>query len=143
MRFPRVAVWLACLGKLIRLAPVAVLGAGALLSLGSALASGQPGGSASAPPGEGGRSRPKSRMEADRFIDKVENGEHVSYMLGHVFIDRDSLTARSDTAIYFREREFYEFMGNVVVTGTVRCSNARAAPTTVWPGREISTAPCG
>ena len=57
-----------------------------------------------------------SIFEADRTIDRVIDGERVTYLLGHVFIDRDSLTARSDTAVYYRDRDFYEFHGNVEFT---------------------------
>jgi lipopolysaccharide export system protein LptA len=99
------AAWRTRLINLIRLLPALLLGAGALFSLAAA----QPG-------GEADRPRPKSRMESDRFIDRVVDGEPVSYMLGNVFIDRDSLTARCDTAHYYRGREYYEFMGNVVIT---------------------------
>lgn len=87
-----------------RPAALAVLAANLLLMLGWLAGAAAP------------EARPRSRLDCDRLIDKVENGEKVSYLLGNVFIDRDSLTARSDTAIYFRDREFYEFMGNVEVT---------------------------
>ncbi len=60
--------------------------------------------------------RPGSRLSADRFIDRMVDGAPVSYMLGNVYIDRDSLTARSDTAHYYRDREFYRFFGHVVIT---------------------------
>ncbi len=64
---------------------------------------------------------------ADRYIDRVVNGERISYLLGNVFIDRDSLTASSDTARYYRDREVYEFIGNVVLTrdgGVLTCRHA-------------------
>ena len=60
--------------------------------------------------------RPGSRLEADRYIDRVVDGQHVHFMLGHVFIDRDSLTAACDTAHYYPDRNFYEFFGHVVFT---------------------------
>jgi len=60
--------------------------------------------------------RPLSKMESDRFIDRVIDGERVAIMLGNVFIDRDTLTAASDTAYYYREQEVFEFLGNAHFT---------------------------
>ena len=60
--------------------------------------------------------RSSTRMDADRLIDRVIDGRHLTYLLGNVFIDRDSLTARSDSAIYYRDDETYEFMGHVRLT---------------------------
>ncbi|MFO7654263.1 MAG: putative LPS assembly protein LptD [Candidatus Krumholzibacteriia bacterium] len=57
--------------------------------------------------------RPATVVEADRFIDRVVDGEPVSFLLGNVYIDRDSLTARADTGYYYREREVFELLGDV------------------------------
>ncbi|MCB1182103.1 hypothetical protein KDM41_01635 [bacterium] len=57
-----------------------------------------------------------SRLRADRFIDRVIEGEPVSCMYGNVFIDRDTTTAASDSAFYYRDRELYEFVGRVRLT---------------------------
>ncbi len=70
---------------------------------------------------------PRTVTIADRFIDRMVNGERITYLLGNVFIDRDSLTARSDTARYYRDRDVYEFLGNVVLTrddGVLNCRHA-------------------
>ncbi len=72
-------------------------------------------------------SRPRTRTRADRFVDRVVDGERISYLYGNVFIDRDSLTAASDTALYYRDREIYEFMGHVEMTrgmGVLTCERA-------------------
>ncbi len=71
--------------------------------------------------------KPKTKTIADKYIDRVIDGEHISYLLGHVFIDRDSMTARSDTALYFRDREIYEFLGHVILArdeGVLHCRRA-------------------
>ena len=60
---------------------------------------------------------PRTRIIADRSIDRVVNGERITYLLGNVFIDRDSLTASADTVRYYRDREVYEFLGRVVDPG--------------------------
>jgi lipopolysaccharide assembly outer membrane protein LptD (OstA) len=95
---------------LARLVPAVLLTVAALLAVGSVLTADR--GAAQVGP----ESRPESRMQADRYIDRMVNGEPVSFMLGNVFIDRDSLTASSDSARYYRNRELYAFEGNVVVT---------------------------
>ncbi len=58
----------------------------------------------------------ESRLRADRFVDRVIDGEPVSCMYGNVFIDRDTSTVAADTAYLYRDRELYEFIGNVRVT---------------------------
>jgi lipopolysaccharide export system protein LptA len=73
------------------------------------------------------KQKPRTKVTANRFIDRVVNGEHITYLLGNVFIDRDSLTARSDTARHYRDREVYEFLGHVVLTmneGVLTCRHA-------------------
>ncbi len=60
--------------------------------------------------------RQESRLRAERFVDRVIDGEPVSCMFGNVFIDRDTMTAAADTAYFYRERELYEFRGHVRVT---------------------------
>lgn len=78
-------------------------------------------------PATANEGRPRTRTTADRFIDRVVDGERITYLYGDVFIDRDSLTAASDTAFYYRDREVYEFMGSVVLTragGVLNCDRA-------------------
>ncbi len=58
-------------------------------------------------------SRTASVVQADRLIDRVRDGEPVTDLLGNVFIDRDTVTARSDTARIWRTREIYEMWGHV------------------------------
>lgn len=57
--------------------------------------------------------RPGSQIEADSFIERAVEGERISYGYGNVFIDRDTLKAWCDTALYYRTRGEYEFFGNV------------------------------
>jgi lipopolysaccharide assembly outer membrane protein LptD (OstA) len=57
--------------------------------------------------------RAASVVQADRLIDRVRDGEPVTDLLGNVYIDRDTVTARSDTARYWRRSEIYEMWGNV------------------------------
>jgi lipopolysaccharide assembly outer membrane protein LptD (OstA) len=57
-----------------------------------------------------------SRLKADRFVDRVIDGEPVSCMYGNVFIDRDTITVAADTAYAYRNRDIFEFVGNVRVT---------------------------
>jgi len=71
--------------------------------------------------------RARTHVIADRSIDRVVNGERITYLMGNVFIDRDSLTASSDTARYYRDREVYEFLGNVVLTRGDAVLNCRHA----------------
>ncbi len=59
--------------------------------------------------------REESRISADRFVDRVIDGEPVTCMYGDVFIDRDTSTVAADTAYFYRERELYEFVANVRV----------------------------
>ncbi len=66
--------------------------------------------------GDGTTVRKESRLNADRFVDRVIDGEPVSCMYGNVFIDRDTSTVSADTAYFYRDRELYEFVGNVRVT---------------------------
>ncbi|MCP4291869.1 MAG: hypothetical protein GY780_08555 [bacterium] len=69
----------------------------------------------------------RTKTVADKYIDRVVNNERISYLLGNVYIDRDSLTAACDTARYYRDREMYELIGNVVLTrdeGVLTCRHA-------------------
>ncbi len=61
-------------------------------------------------------SGPRTKGLADRYVDRVIDGQKVSCMYGNVFIDRDTLTVRADTAFYYREREYYQFRGHVRLT---------------------------
>ena len=74
-----------------------------------------------------GSSLPRTRGLADRYVDRVIDGQKVSCMYGNVFIDRDTLTVRADTAFYYREREYYQFLGHVRLTrlgGVLTCDRA-------------------
>ncbi len=69
----------------------------------------------------------RTQIRADRSIDRLVNGERITYLLGNVFIDRDSLTAAADTVRHYRDRDVYEFLGNVVLTrddGVLTCRHA-------------------
>lgn len=93
----------------------AVVGVFLLLSLAAGRPSGLVPGASAAPV------RAESRLQADRFVDRMIDGEPVSCMYGNVFIDRDTLTAAADTVYFYRDREVYEFVDNVRLTrhGTV------------------------
>jgi lipopolysaccharide export system protein LptA len=60
--------------------------------------------------------RAMTDVKADRYIDRIVDGQRIQYLLGNVHIDRDSLTASSDSARYYPDRDHYEFLGNVVFT---------------------------
>jgi lipopolysaccharide export system protein LptA len=62
------------------------------------------------------RAAPRTRGIADRYVDRVIDGEKVSCMYGNVFIDRDTLTVSADTAYYYRDLEYYKLIGSVVLT---------------------------
>ncbi len=71
--------------------------------------------------------RRASLIESDRFVERVVEGERVAYGYGNVVIDRDSLVATCDTAIYYRTRGVYELLGKVEVqqqTGVLNCRRA-------------------
>jgi lipopolysaccharide assembly outer membrane protein LptD (OstA) len=58
-------------------------------------------------------SRGESRVQADRLVHRTIDGQAVTDLYGNVFIDRDTVSVRSDSARYWRERQVYEFMGRV------------------------------
>lgn len=60
--------------------------------------------------------RPRSRLVADRFVDRFVDDERITYMYGNVFIDRDTVTAACDTAVVYRDRERYDLFGSVRLT---------------------------
>jgi lipopolysaccharide assembly outer membrane protein LptD (OstA) len=60
--------------------------------------------------------RPSTRTSADYLRDSLVDGEYVTHLYGNVFIDRDTLTVKSDTAYFWRDKEEYEFVSNVHMT---------------------------
>lgn len=60
--------------------------------------------------------RPATRTAADYLRDSLVDGENVLHLYGNVFIDRDTLTVKSDTAYFWRDRDEYEFVKNVHMT---------------------------
>jgi len=60
-------------------------------------------------------SRPKTGLRGDRWQRRVVAGESVSILIGNVFIDRDSLTARCDSAHHYPDRQVYKLFGNVEI----------------------------
>ncbi len=60
--------------------------------------------------------RPLSRGVAERWVDRIVDGERISYLYGNVFIDRDTVTAAADTGIVYRDRGRYELYGRVRLT---------------------------
>ncbi len=57
--------------------------------------------------------RQGSWIVADRFIDRTVNGKPVSYLIGNVYIDRDTVVVRADSARVYRDREFARLFGHV------------------------------
>jgi len=71
--------------------------------------------------------RTASRGSADRFEDRFVGEERVSWLFGNVFIDRDTVTAKADTGIVYRDRDVFELFGNVRLTSheaVVTCRRA-------------------
>ncbi len=62
-----------------------------------------------------GPAKPRTRGIADRYVDRIIDGQKVSCMYGNVYIDRDTLKVQSDTAYYYRDREYYELIGHVIL----------------------------
>jgi len=52
-------------------------------------------------------------VQADRLVYRVVDGESITDLFGNVLIDRDTITVRSDTARYFRDREVIELWSDV------------------------------
>ncbi|MFO7609101.1 MAG: putative LPS assembly protein LptD [Candidatus Krumholzibacteriia bacterium] len=60
--------------------------------------------------------RVRTQVDAERGVDRIVDGERISYLYGNVFIDRDTVTAAADTGIVYRDRGRYELYGNVRLT---------------------------
>ncbi|MCP4573035.1 MAG: LPS-assembly protein LptD [bacterium] len=62
-----------------------------------------------------------SRLRADRVVERIVDGERITYLYGNAFIDRDTVTAAADTGVVYRDRERYELYGHVRLTnlGTI------------------------
>lgn len=60
---------------------------------------------------------PRTRIVAPGgTVDRLVNGEPVTLLRGPVVIERDSLTVRADSVLYYRGRDVYDAGGNVEVT---------------------------
>jgi len=66
-------------------------------------------------------------IDADKFIDKVVDGERISFYYDNVVIDRDTLTANCDTLIHYRDRKVVEFLGNVHLVQNATTVDCRRA----------------
>jgi len=64
---------------------------------------------------------------ADRLIDRVVDGVKVTWLIGNVLVERDSLTVRGDSAAFYEAREEYEFFGAVRMTRGVTVLTCRGA----------------
>jgi lipopolysaccharide export system protein LptA len=75
----------------------------------------QPQGDETAPPASRAGSRPSGTLgvTADRMINRVVDGREILDLYGNVFIDRDTLTLRADTARVYRDTQVYRFRGRV------------------------------
>lgn len=60
---------------------------------------------------------PRTRIVAPGgTVDRLVDGEPVTLLRGPVVIERDSLTVRADSVLYYRNRDVYDAGGNVEVT---------------------------
>lgn len=60
---------------------------------------------------------PRTRIAAPGgTVDRLVDGEPVTLLRGPVVIERDSLTVRADSVLYYRARDAYDAGGNVEVT---------------------------
>ncbi|MDO9172439.1 MAG: LptA/OstA family protein, partial [bacterium] len=57
-----------------------------------------------------------TRTRAVRLVDRVEGGRTVTHLTGGVLIERDSLTVASDSALFYRDEQRYDFFGGVRLT---------------------------
>ena len=58
----------------------------------------------------------KTDYKAKRLIDRVIDGEQVTWLIGDVVVVRDSLTVEADSAAFYRDRDEYEFFDSVRMT---------------------------
>ena len=68
------------------------------------------------PPVRDAQSAPYTDYSAIRLIDRVIDGEQVTWLIGDVVVVRDSLTVQGDSAAFYRDRDEYEFFGAVRIT---------------------------
>jgi lipopolysaccharide export system protein LptA len=71
--------------------------------------------------------RPASRVRSERMIDRIIDGERISYLYENVYIDRDTVTAAADTGIVYRDRDRYELFGRVKLTSSASVLTCRRA----------------
>ena len=57
--------------------------------------------------------RPGSLLQADRSIYRVIDGEAISFYYGNVYLDRDTVVVRADSAHVFRDRNVVRLFENV------------------------------
>ncbi|HPF35803.1 MAG TPA: putative LPS assembly protein LptD [Candidatus Krumholzibacteria bacterium] len=68
-----------------------------------------------------------TRVDADRLVDRVVDGQPITYLLGNVLIVRDSMTVAADSALFYREDDEYDFFGRVRMTRGEAVVTCRAA----------------
>ena len=57
--------------------------------------------------------RQASWIVADRFIDRMVDGQPVSFLIGNVYIDRDTVVVRADSARVYRDQQLAKLYGHV------------------------------
>lgn len=57
--------------------------------------------------------RPASQLQADRVVYRVSDGQAVSFYYGNVYLDRDTVVVRADSAHVFREQNLVRLFDNV------------------------------
>ncbi|MBU0743137.1 hypothetical protein KJ554_12420 [bacterium] len=70
---------------------------------------------------------PRTDYRADRLVDRVVDGEKVTWLIGNVVVVRDSLTVRGDSAAFYGDRDEYEFFGDVRMTRAAAVLTCRRA----------------
>jgi len=82
---------------------------------------------AAEPPARDLASAQHTDYSADRLIDRVIDGEQITWLIGNVVVVRDSLTVSGDSAAFYRDRDEYEFFGAVRMTRGATVLTCRGA----------------
>lgn len=70
---------------------------------------------------------PTTLVDADRLVDRMVDGQPITYLLGNVRIVRDSMTVTADSALFYRDDDEYDFFGRVRMTRGAGVLTCRAA----------------
>jgi len=67
-------------------------------------------------PGASDPAPSRTQTTADRLVDRLIDGESVLHLYSNVRITRDSMTVESDSALFYRDVDEYDFFGSVRMT---------------------------